>query len=120
MWKSIAPILTSICWFLAVAALAPTAVHADAKPVKDLKADGVLKGPDGKVAAALAFAAGDRAVVVYVVRGAGEAEKGKTKVNWSEVRLMELATGKYRVLDRVETPEGLPGIGANHTVRGFT
>jgi hypothetical protein len=119
MCKMIVPILTGVCWFISVAAVATAAVHGDVKPVKDLKTYGVLKGPDGKVAAALEFVRGDRAVVAYVVRGTSEAEHGK-KVNWSEVRLMDLATGNYRVLDRAETPVVLPGIGANHTLLGFT
>src|SRR5262245_62860526 len=87
---------------------------------QDFKTDGILKGADGKLTAALAFAPGDRAVVAYVVRGTSEDEKTKKKTNWSEVRLMDLETGKHRVLHRAATPEELAGRGANHTLRGFT
>jgi hypothetical protein len=108
---------TTVRLLLAIAAL--IGLGTSGYP-QDLKTDGVLKGPDKKVAAALAFAPENRAVVAYVVKGTSENEKSKKKTNWSEVRLMDLATGKYRVLHRAETPEGLPGIPANHTLRGFT
>jgi hypothetical protein len=86
---------------------------------QDLSIDGLLKGPDGSVAAALALAPGDRAVAAYVVRGTSEDAKSGKKLHWSEVRLLDLATGRHRVLDRAATPEWIPGISANHTLRGF-
>jgi hypothetical protein len=87
---------------------------------QDLQTDGILWDPDGKVAAALAFAPGDRAVVAYVVRGTGEDHGSKKKVNWSEVRLTDVSTGRHRVLHRTATPVELPGVAADHALRGFT
>jgi hypothetical protein len=40
--------------------------------------------------------------------------------NWAEVRLLDVASGKQRVLVRAATPAALPGIGANYTLLGFT
>jgi len=40
--------------------------------------------------------------------------------NWAEVRLLDVASGKHRVLARAATPAALPGIGANYTLLGFT
>jgi len=37
-----------------------------------------------------------------------------------EVRLLDVASGKHRVLARAATPAALPGIGANYTLLGFT
>src|ERR1039457_6401381 len=85
---------------------------------QEIRHDGVLKGPGGRIAAALAFAPGDRIVVAYVT-GGSEDENGQ-KINWSEVRLLDVASGRYRVLARASTPAALPGIGANHTLRGFS
>ncbi len=66
----------------------------------------------------MTFAPGGRTVVAYVAIGS-EGEKLQ-KINWSEVRLLDIGSGKYRVLARAATPAALPGIGANHTIRGFT
>jgi len=63
-------------------------------------------------------APGDRIVVAYVASGS-EGEKEKRKV-WAEVRLLDVASGKQRVLARTSTPAELPGIGANYTLLGFT
>ena len=85
---------------------------------QELKQDGVLKKDGTRVVAALAFAPGDRVVVAYV---AGGTEGAKEKLtNWAEVRLLDVASGKHRVLARTATPAELPGIGANYTLLGFT
>jgi hypothetical protein len=90
-----------------------------ALPVRgqELKTDGVLK-KDGGVVAALAALPGERVVVAYVARGT-EGEKDKL-TNWAEVRLLDVRSGKYKVLARAATPATLPGIGANYTLLGFT
>jgi len=85
---------------------------------QELKQDGILKNKGGKVAAALAFAPDGRVVAACVVTGqAGEKDK---LTNWAEVRLLDVASGKHRVLARKATPATLPGIGANYTLLGFT
>jgi hypothetical protein len=85
---------------------------------QDLKQDGVLKKGGGGIVAALSFAPGNRVVVAYVATGQ-EGEKEK-QMNWAEVRLLDVASGKYKVLARDATPAALPGIGANYTLLGFT
>jgi len=85
---------------------------------QELKKDGILQYQGGRIAAALAFAPAERIVVAHVA--SGSAGENLNKVNWSEVRLLDVATGKLRVLARAATPFALPGIGANHTIRGFT
>jgi hypothetical protein len=110
MCKAGAPILTGIYLILGLAA--PTRGQ-------QLQQDGALKQKrGGGIAAALAFAPGDRVVVAYVAHGReGEQEK---LTNWAEVRLLDVASGKHRVLARSATPADLPGIGANYTLLGFT
>jgi len=85
---------------------------------QELKQDGVLKKDGGGIVAALAFAAGDRIVTAYVAAGTEGAKEKLT--NWAEVRLLDVASGKHRVLARDATPAALPGIGANYTLLGFT
>lgn len=41
-------------------------------------------------------------------------------MNWAEVRLLDVSSGKRQVLIRAATPATLPGIGANYTLLGFT
>jgi hypothetical protein len=85
---------------------------------QELKQDGVLKKDGSGIVDALAYAPGDRIVVAYVARGT-EGEKEKL-TNWAEVRLLDVASAKHRVLVRAATPAALPGIGANYTLLGFT
>jgi hypothetical protein len=85
---------------------------------QELKTDGVLKKDGGGIVAALASVPGERVVVAYVARGT-EGEKEKL-TNWAEVRLLDVQSGKYKVLSRAATPATLPGIGANYTLLGFT
>jgi hypothetical protein len=85
---------------------------------QELKQDGILKNKAGSVAAALAFAPGDRVVAAYVAQGT-EGDKAKL-MNWAEVRLLDVTSGKYLVLVRAAAPAALPGIGANYKLLGFT
>lgn len=87
---------------------------------QELRKDGVLKypGPQGQVAAAMTFAPDGSIVVAYVAGGSDG--QGLQEMRWSEVRLLNVASGKYRVLARASTPATIPGIGANHTLHGFT
>jgi hypothetical protein len=85
---------------------------------QELKQDGILKKDGSGIVAALALAPGDRIVTAYVAGGTdGEKEK---LTNWVEVRLLDVASGKHRVLARTATPAALPGIGANYALLGFT
>jgi len=81
---------TTVRLLLAIAAL--VGIGTSAYP-QDLKTDGVLKSPDGKVAAALAFAPENRAVVAYVLRGTTD-PGGTTKE-----LLLEVAESKLKDKD---------------------
>lgn len=77
----------------------------------------VLKRGDVGVAA-LTLSEEGTVLVGYVASGRG-VEKAN-EINWSEVRLMDVASGKHRLLSRYVTAANVPGTGANHALLGFS
>ena len=62
----------------------------------------------------MAISADSQITVAHVAQGRDGND------NWAEVRLLDVASGKYRVLARALSPLGLPGIGANYTPLAFS